>query len=114
MTIDTPRHPRNPFDLDRMVHEPARLGVLTILTQHHEADFLFLQNVLGLTKGNLSSHMSKLAAAGLIRVTKTVEGNLSRTVQAITPAGRDALARYWQQVDTIRDMGGRPSPRRNS
>ncbi|MFZ2259815.1 ArsR family transcriptional regulator [Luteococcus japonicus] len=93
------------FAVDRLVHEPARLGILSVLEGQKEADFQFLQTVLGLTKGNLSSHLSKLEAAGLIRVTKVFQGKLPRTMQEITPAGRAALERHWEQMDAIRNLG---------
>ncbi|MEL4358101.1 MULTISPECIES: winged helix-turn-helix domain-containing protein [unclassified Luteococcus] len=91
--------------VDKLVHEPARLGILSVLEGQKEADFQFLQTVLGLTKGNLSSHLSKLEAAGLIRVTKVFQGKIPRTMQEITPAGRAALKRHWEQMDAIRDLG---------
>lgn len=91
--------------VDKLVHEPARLGILSVLEGQKEADFQFLQSVLGLTKGNLSSHLSKLEAAGLIRVTKVFQGKLPRTMQEITPAGRAALKRHWEQLDAIRNLG---------
>lgn len=95
------------LDVNRLVHEPARLGILSVLEVHKEADFQFLQSVLGLTKGNLSSHLSKLEAAGLVRVTKTFKGKLPRTMLAITPQGRDALDHHWQQLESIRQLGRR-------
>lgn len=90
--------------VDRLVHEPARLGILSVLEGQKEADFQFLQAVLGLTKGNLSSHLAKLEAAELIRVTKTFQGKLPRTMQEITPAGRAALKRQWEQMEAIRRL----------
>ena len=66
--------PTPPFEalagLDRLIHEPARLAVLTALQGWESADFLFLQNITGLSKGNLSSHLSKLEEGGLVAVTK--------------------------------------------
>ena len=57
--------------LDRRVHEPARLAILVALSACERADFLFLFNITGLTKGNMSSHLSKLADAGLVEIEKT-------------------------------------------
>src|SRR6478609_8512095 len=68
----------SPFEhlqsLNRLVHEPARLAILVALSACDKADFLFLLNITGLTKGNLSSHLSKLADAGLVEIEKTYEG----------------------------------------
>jgi len=54
--------------LDRLVHEPGRLAILTVLSSVSDADFLFLQRTTGLTKGNLSSHLAKLEDGGLVTV----------------------------------------------
>ena len=53
-------------ELDRTIHEPARLAILTVLSAADSADFVYLQRATGLTKGNLSSHLTKLEAAGLV------------------------------------------------
>jgi DNA-binding transcriptional ArsR family regulator len=55
--------PQQINELDRLVHEPARLAILTVLSSCHEADFVFLQRATGLTNGNLSAHLSKLEDA---------------------------------------------------
>ena len=52
-------------ELDRLVHEPGRLAILTVLSSVQDADFLFIQRATGLTKGNLSSHLARLEDAGL-------------------------------------------------
>lgn len=98
-----------PLDLevDKLVHEPARLGILSVLEGSKDVDFQFLQTVLGLTKGNLSSHLSKLDAAGLITVTKYFEGKQPRTGLAITSVGRQALAQHWARLDALRKLSGR-------
>ena len=56
--------------LDRLVHEPGRLAILTVLSSVADADFTFLQRATGLTKGNLSSHLAKLEDAGLVAIEK--------------------------------------------
>jgi DNA-binding transcriptional ArsR family regulator len=65
-------------DVDRVIHEPARLRILTILTGVDVADFNFLLMALGLTKGNLSSHMDKLEKAGYVDIKRASTG-ASRT-----------------------------------
>ena len=89
---------RSVTELDRLIHEPARLLILTILATVASADFLFLQRETGLTKGNLSAHLSKLEEAGYIKIEKTFKGKLPLTVCKLTPTGRKALAQYRQQL----------------
>jgi DNA-binding MarR family transcriptional regulator len=79
---------------DRMIHEPGRLAVLVILNAVEEADFLFLMEQTGMTKGNLSSHTAKLEAAGYIEIEKSIVGKTTRTVYRLTDAGAVALREY--------------------
>jgi DNA-binding transcriptional ArsR family regulator len=74
--------------LDRLIHEPARLLIVTILSLVQSADFLFLQRETGLTKGNLSAHLSKLEEVGYVKIEKTFKGKLPLTVCKLTPAGK--------------------------
>jgi DNA-binding transcriptional ArsR family regulator len=87
--------------LDRLVHEPARLAILAVLSGAAEVDFAFLQNATGLTKGNLSRQTSKLEEAGYIVVRKYFKGKIPATGYQITQAGAAAFARYWQQLAAI-------------
>ncbi|HIV58941.1 MAG TPA: transcriptional regulator [Candidatus Stackebrandtia faecavium] len=91
--------------VDRLVHEPARMGILTVLQRVRSVEFLFLQNALGLTKGNLSSHLAKLENGGLVAITKTFVSKKPRTSVEITPQGREAIARHWQQLEQLRNLG---------
>lgn len=91
-------------DLDRIIHEPARLRILTLLSSVDEADFNFLLNTLGLTKGNLSSHVDKLEKAGYVTITKSFNGRIPHTDFCITREGLDALQRYWEELDAIRAL----------
>lgn len=91
-------------ELDRTIHEPARLRVLTILSGIDVADFNFLLSTLGLTKGNLSSHMDKLEKAGYVLVDKSFNGRLPHTEFRLTAEGRQALEDYWRDLDAIRTM----------
>jgi DNA-binding MarR family transcriptional regulator len=88
--------------LNRLVHEPARLAILVALSACDRADFLFLLNITGLTKGNLSSHLSKLEQAGLVEVEKKFEGKTSITYLTLTLEGKEALKAYWKSVDKVR------------
>ena len=89
-------------ELNRLVHEPSRLAILTALSACDKADFLFLANITGLTKGNLSSHLSKLADAGLVEIEKKFEGKTPVTYARLTLEGKDALKEYWKRVDKVR------------
>jgi DNA-binding transcriptional ArsR family regulator len=87
------------LSLDRLVHEPARLVILTVLAEAEEVEFRFLERVSGLTKGNLSSHISKLEEARYLAVKKFFRGKLPTTSLKITRSGRSALKRYREQLD---------------
>ena len=65
--------------VDRLVHDPSRLAILSALLGCAEADFQYLLTVTGLSKGNLSSHLSKLEAGGLIRIIKGFDGKIPWT-----------------------------------
>lgn len=89
---------RSVTELDRLIHEPARLLIVSILSAAASADFLFLQRETGLTKGNLSAHLSKLEAAGYVKIEKTFKGKLPLTVCRLTPTGQKALTQYRLQM----------------
>jgi DNA-binding MarR family transcriptional regulator len=94
---------RSVTELDRLIHEPARLLIVTILSSAASADFLFLQRETGLTKGNLSAHLSKLEAAGYVLIEKTFKGKLPLTVCRLTSSGQKALKAYRQQLQSFMD-----------
>jgi DNA-binding MarR family transcriptional regulator len=88
--------------LDRLIHEPARLSIMTALAACKSADYLFLQRLTGLTGGNLSSHIAKLEEGGLIKIEKRfVEKKPNTTVQ-ITEMGRKAIEEHWNQLENLR------------
>jgi DNA-binding MarR family transcriptional regulator len=92
-------------DLDRLVHEPARLAVMALLFVVESADFTFLMNQTGLTWGNLSAHMSKLEEAGYIDVEKSFKGRRPNTTLRLTPQGREAFHEYARKMqDIFRDL----------
>ena len=93
--------------LNRLVHEPARLAILTALSACDRADFVFLLNLTGLTKGNLSSHLSKLEQGGLVEIEKVFEGKQPVTYARLTPEGKDALKHHWKRLDALRAAGKR-------
>lgn len=88
--------------LDRLVHEPARLVILTALASCASADFVFLQRVTRLTNGNLSAHLSKLNDAGLVTVEKRFIDRKPNTHIAITTKGRHAVDEHWGRLEQLR------------
>ena len=89
--------------IDRLIHEPARYDICANLYVLESADFLFLMNQTGLTKGNLSSHMSKLEEAGYIEVEKEFKGKRPNTMLRLTAQGRDAFRQYRQSMKLVLD-----------
>jgi DNA-binding MarR family transcriptional regulator len=84
--------------VDRLIHEPARLMIVAILYAVESADFLYLQRETELTKGNLSSHLSKLENADYIEIEKTYRGKIPLTVCRLTDKGRQAFENYRNQI----------------
>jgi DNA-binding transcriptional ArsR family regulator len=93
-------------DSDRIVHEPARLAILALLHSIRGADFLYLQRETGLTKGNLSSHLSRLEAAGYVEIEKTFEGKIPRTLCRLTKLGLDAFEGHCRALLGVIEDGG--------
>jgi len=89
------------FEIDKLIHEPARLKIMAQLYVVDEADFIFLMRQTGLTWGNLSSHMSKLEAAEYIEVQKEFLDKKPRTILKLTSKGRDAFEKYRSAIDQV-------------
>ena len=89
---------RSLTELDRLIHEPARMVIVTILANVQSADFLYLQRETALTKGNLSSHLSKLEEAGYISIEKTYRGKIPLTLCQLTETGQNAYREYRQKL----------------
>jgi DNA-binding transcriptional ArsR family regulator len=85
-------------ELDRVIHEPARLQLTALLAGVEEADFLWLQRESGLTKGNLSSHLARLEEAGYVEVRKLFKGKIPLTVLRLTRPGRKAFEDYRKKM----------------
>lgn len=81
-------------DIDDVIHAPARLAIVATLNAVEEADFRYLLNATGLTKGNLSTHLSKLEEAGYVQIEKTFRGKTPMTLLRLTPQGRAAFEAY--------------------
>jgi DNA-binding transcriptional ArsR family regulator len=92
-------------EVDRVVHEPARLAILTVLSACHSADFTFLQSATGLSKGNLSVQLTRLDEAGLINVDRVLHRKTTRTSVALTRLGKQQLNEYWITMKKIQGQG---------
>ncbi len=82
---------------DRLIHEPARLAIMAVLSACESADFTYLLNTTGLSKGNLSSHLSKLEKSDYVVLTKSFKGKYPNTSCALTSEGRKAFVAYRKQ-----------------
>lgn len=88
-------------DVDRVIHEPARLMILAHLYVVESGDFVFLMRQTGLTRGNLSSHMARLEAAGYITVQKEFVERIPRTLYHLTEDGRRAFQAYRENMKKV-------------
>lgn len=93
-------------DLDRIIHEPARLKIMTQLFVVEQGDFIYLMHQTGLTRGNLSTHMSKLEDAGYIQVIKEFIDRKPVTMLRLTDKGRESLLRYRENMRQIMSVLG--------
>jgi DNA-binding MarR family transcriptional regulator len=92
-----------PFpDVNRTIHEPARLAILVVLSNCQSADFLFIESVTGLSRGNLSVQITNLEGSGLVSIEKTIQKKRTLTTISLTSLGRNQLTEYWQTMDEIK------------
>lgn len=89
---------RNLASLDRVIHEPGRLMIVTLLYAVEQADFLYLQHETGINKGTLSSHLARLEEAGYLEMTKTFRGKIPQTLLRLTDSGRGAFEGYRKRL----------------
>jgi DNA-binding MarR family transcriptional regulator len=87
--------------LDPAIHQPARLGILTVASEAKRIDFVSLRDLLDLTDGNLSRHLATLEAAGYVEIEKAFEDRKPRTWVTATRAGRKALA---EEIALLREI----------
>jgi DNA-binding HxlR family transcriptional regulator len=90
-----------PLELDRLIHERTRLGVLSALAVNRSLSFKELKQLVRVTDGNLSVHARKLEEAGYVSCTKTFSGRLPKTEYRLTAAGRRALERYLDHMEAL-------------
>ncbi len=88
-------------DLDRVIHERIRLGVVSALAVNPALTFSELKKFLAVTDGNLSVHTRKLEDAGYVECQKTFEGRIPRTEYRLTDAGRGALEKYLSHMESL-------------
>lgn len=92
---------RVPAELDRLIHERLRLGIVSALAVNDVLSFSDLKKLMHTTDGNLSVHARKLEEAGYIECTKSFEGRVPRTEYRLTTAGRQALERYLDHMEAL-------------
>ncbi len=88
-------------DIDRLIHEPARYGIMALLYVVERADFLFVRNQTNLTPGNLSAHLGKLEAAGYVHIHKEFVGKVPKTFLSLTDTGREAFTAYRHRMKKL-------------
>ena len=96
-----PKNPANLKNIDRVIHEPARLMIMTQLYVVESADFLFLQNQLQMTPGNLSAHLTKLEKVGYVEIVKEFIERKPHTALKLTKKGRSAFKEYQQNLKQV-------------
>ena len=88
-------------DLNRLIHESARLVLVSSLYVVEEADYVYLANRTGFTSGKISSHMTKLEAAGYVDITKEFVGKRPRTTYKLTETGRREFEQYRDSIEDL-------------
>jgi DNA-binding MarR family transcriptional regulator len=89
--------------LDRLIHEPARLSIMTALSVVQSADFTSLQRITGLSAGNLSNHLAKLEEGKLVQVAKGYLNKRPNTTITITQPGKQAIEAHWRRLEELHE-----------
>ena len=92
------------MEIDKSIHEPARLRIMMILSGIEKADFNFIVSTLEMTRGNLSAHMDRLEQAGYVKILKSFNGKVPHTVYRLTKTGEWALSKYWERIEEIKKL----------
>lgn len=100
--------PVSPAELDKVIHERARLAIIAALAAAESLTFTELKDAAGMTDGNLSVHARVLEGAGYVVITKRFVNLKPQTSMALTAAGRAAFRRYLDQLESIVEQGRRP------
>ena len=85
-------------EIDKLVHEPARLKIMLYLYAVETADFVYLMHKTGLSKGNLSSHLSKLEDAGYVDIEKIFVDKIPRTLMSLSKKGQKEFENYKESM----------------
>ena len=93
--------PHSAHEIDRMIHERLRLGIISALAGQQSLTFNELKHAVKTTDGNLSVHARKLEEAGYISCSKSFEGRTPKTEFSLTPTGRRALERYLDHMEAL-------------
>jgi DNA-binding transcriptional ArsR family regulator len=88
-------------EVDKLLHEPSRLMILAILNSVEKADFVYLQRETGLTRGNLSTHLTRLNEADYIDIQKSFNGKIPQTICQITETGKAAFLKYSEYLKKV-------------
>ena len=96
-----PKNPSNLKNIDRIIHEPTRLMIMTQLYVVESADFLFLQHQLQMTPGNLSAHLSKLEKVGYVEIVKEFIERKPHTALKLTKKGRNSFKEYQKKLKQV-------------
>ena len=89
---------------DPLIHQQSRLAIMAVLAGCESADFTYLVETTGLTKGTLSKHLSKLYEAGYIEIEKTFKGKYPLTLAKLTRMGRRSFKEYRRQLVNFNQM----------
>jgi DNA-binding transcriptional ArsR family regulator len=101
MPVKAKRRKANPVDLDRVIHERVRLGIISALAVNDSLSFNELKALLGTSDGNLGVHARKLEDAGYVTCEKSFDGRVPRTDYQVTAAGRRALQKYLDHMEAL-------------
>lgn len=91
-------------EVNRVIHEPARLAILTVLSACSGTDFMFLQKATGLSKGNLSVQLTRLEEVGLVVIEKIMQKKKPLTTVELSNEGKRQLSDYWQTMKKIQEQ----------
>ncbi len=98
----TPRGaPKSAQELDRLIHERTRLGIVSALAVNESLTFTELKNLLDASDGNISVHARKLEDAGYVSCTKSFDGRVPRSEYKLTAAGRNELNKYLKHMEAL-------------
>jgi DNA-binding MarR family transcriptional regulator len=95
------RRPSSPVELDQLIHDRVRLGIVSALAVNDSLSFKELKGLLGTSDGNLSVHARRLEEAGYIDCSKSFDGRVPHTEYSLTSAGRTALRRYLDHMEAL-------------